>query len=585
MDSLYIRAVVEELRQKLLHGKVERIYQPLPEEIQLLIRAGGEKHRLLISARADAPRLHITTTGRDNPQQPPLFCMVLRKHLEGGRIVDLFQEGWDRIVRLRIENRDEMGELAVKDLIVEIMGKHSNIILVDYRQNVIYDAIKRYSHAVSRHREVLPGRPYIPPPRQEKVDPLALKEETDLISLAAPLPAGTKGENFLVRHVEGLAPFMAREVLHRAGLESVPVDEWGSGEFAALLRQLQALFRSAAGGNFSPHLYYADQRPHLLSAFPLYHLGNLPATTGPASFLADSFYRQKEELEKTSSLKQKLLQTVAKEMERQKRRIEHQEEAIAQAGDPEHYRLLGELLYANLYRIPAGATSITVENYYQDPPLPVTIPLREDLEPSRQAEEYFRLYRKAKNTIARATTIKEEAIAELEYLESVRQALLEASTLEELAEIEKELSDEGYLSSPASKTPAGQKKATPPSPAVYLSSDGLEILVGKNNRQNDYLTMKLASPDDIWLHARNIPGSHVVIRTGGKDVPTQTLLEAASLAAYFSRGRAAGKAEVDYTAVRHVRKPRHARPGMVVYENQKTLVVKAEIPPGVEKKA
>ncbi len=575
-DGLVLAAVKKELEEKITGGRIDRIYQPEKDQLILVIHRPGERMRLLLSAGARDARAHLLAGTKENPAAPPLFCMVLRKHLEGGRITGLEQPGLERVLTVKVETRDELGQPAEKHLICEIMGKHSNIILVEPADGSIVDAIKRYSHTVSRHREVLPGRPYVPPPRQEKLNPLELKEE-EFWSSCLEAPLTTPLPELLQKKFSGLSTVTCREIVFRAGLDPDTIlDQCGEYELVSLWKSLKRIAESFARGEFEPCLTYTKKGEVVdFSSLALTHTG-LFIKRGSMNQILDEFYAARELAEKIEREKNLLLTLVSKEISRLEKKLDLYTKSMQETEEMEKWRLFGELLTANMYRLKRGMSSVTVENYYEKDCPPVTVPLDPMLTPQENAQLFFKKYNKAKNTRQALESRISSALEELEYLETVKTYAELASTAEELDEIALELARGGYNTGrqDAVISRTGRKKVkTVPFPLAFLSSEGFTILVGRNNTQNDYLTAKMAADTDIWLHARGLPGAHVIIRTGGREVPPLTLKEAATLAAYYSKGRSAKNVLVDYTLKKHVRKPKGARTGMVVYEQEKTITV------------
>jgi len=570
-DGLVMAAIRKELDGELLGGRIDKIYQPSPLEVHLLIHRPGTRARLLLSAHPENARVHLTGRAKENPPSPPVFCMVLRKHLEGGRIKKILQRGLDRVLVFQVQTHDDLGEPCIKELICEIMGRHSNIILVNPVGAQIIDAIKRYTYAVSRHREVLPGRLYIPPPEQHKLNPLELKEE-EFRQMLLEAPLETPVASVLQRILDGISQVMAKEILYRAGLaEDLILDHCGEYELVALWRTIKQLAGAIARGEFQPSLILDEQgRPKEFAAFDLTHFHAFSRRQGNMNALVDLFYTAREEEQNYKSKKQSLLAVVRREMSRLSHKLSLQEETLAKAEQAEEYKISGELLMANLYRLEKGVNEVTLENFYDPSKKMVTISLDPRLSPLQNAQAYFKKYTKAKQTREETSNRIEQTRRELDYLKDVETSIILATAVSELMEIREELEEQGYLK-PSNR---GKKKEPgKPRPLVFTSTDGFTILVGRNNKQNDYLTLRLAKDEDIWLHTRNIPGSHVLIRTGGRPVPQTTLVEAASLAAYFSRARESQNVPVDYTLRRNVHKPRGARPGYVIYTGQRTLTV------------
>lgn len=580
-DGPVLVAVSKELNNNLLLSRIEKIYQPAGKEIVLLLHTRPQKTRLVLSADAREARAHITGEVRENPLSPPLFCMVLRKHLEGGRIIRFDQNGLERVLRIHVEAIDELGRLAEKVLILEIMGKHSNIILTDPADNIILDGIHRYSHAVSRHREVLPGRIYVEPPQQDKTDPLVVTEEVfrDVIWQAPEQQSLAKA---LLAGFGGFSPQTCREIVARSGLApETPVGACGDYELQKLWQSFHRLAEDIKSGSFKPTLVLNGAGEAVAFSAVDLTLADEPEQFvkqhGSMNEVLDRYFtlrRQKLGLEQR---KNNLLQVVNHEKEKLAKKLAIYEAALTDAVEAEKYKIMGELLTANLYQIEKGAPAAEVINYYDPAGATTVIELDPRYTPAENAQLYFRKYTKAKNSAEYALAQKESTQAEFSYLDSVLGSLDQAESMAEVDEIRPELVEQGYLKEKSlhrrPRTGAG-KAAEPLPPLDFTSSDGLTILVGRNNRQNDRLTLRTAQPEDIWLHVKDIPGSHVIIRCSHlADVPAGTLTEAAVLAAYYSKGRSSANVPVDYTLRKHVHKPKGAKPGMVIYENQRTLYV------------
>ncbi len=596
-DGLVLAAVAKELNDWLPQSRIEKIYQPAAGEIVLLLHNKRQKTRLLLSANAREARLHSTGEVRANPLTPPLFCMVLRKHLEGGRIVRFAQNGLERVLHIHVQAVDELGRLAEKVLIHEIMGKHSNIILTDPADNIILDGIHRFSHAVSRHREVLPGRTYTAPPQQEKTDPLTVKEE-DFREIIWRSPEQQPVAKALLAGFNGLSPQTCREITVRSGLSTeTTVGTCGIYELQRLWQVFQRLMQEVAGGEFRPTLVLNKTGEVVaFSAIDL-TLTDLPAkdcrqdnllkTHGGMNEVLDRYFSLHRQKLGLTQQKNDLIQVVTIEKEKLLKKLTIYETALTEATAAEKYKIMGELLTANIFRLVKGAESTEVINYYDPAGATLLIKLDPRLTPAENAQHYFRKYTKTKNSAAYALAQKESAQTEVRYLDSVLNNLELAEAMPELAEIRAELTEQGYLKEKparlrsrigAGKGSAGKggagKNAEPLPPLTYTSSDGLTILVGRNNRQNDRLTLRTAQPEDIWLHAKDLPGSHVIIKCNHlADIPDRTLTEAAMLAAYYSKARSSAKVPVDYTRRKHVHKPKGSKPGMVIYENQRTVYV------------
>lgn len=572
-DGLFLAAIKTELKKTLLQGRIDKIHQPDKMELVLVISRPGSRRRLVISAHARDARVHLSEGTRENPLTPPLFCMVLRKHLEGARIEDIIQSGLERVLEMRLATRDELGRPGIKSLIIEIMGKHSNIILLDQATGTIIDGIKRYSHAVSRHREVLPGRVYEPPPEQAKHNPLELSEEQFRnILLAEPLDTPLK--DILQLRLAGFSKAVCLEVLFRSQLPRHQVlDRCGDYELRLLWEALQSITQPCCREHFTPTLVRdAGEKPVDFAAIDLTMFEGYKRSTDAPSRVAESFFDSRRLAEKVSGFQNSLLASTNKNIKRLTKKLLIQQEDLDRAREADIYRLYGELLQANLYRLDDSCSEATLDNFYDPEGPQVTIPLDPYLTPARNAQAYFKKYLKAKNTRQAALEQIVHNSNELVYLREVNTAIEMADDMSNLEEIRHELVEQGYLpAAPATKKGKPAVKAKAGHPLSFISSDGFIILVGKNNRQNDRLTMKQAGPGDIWLHTKEIPGSHVVIRTEDRSVTPTTLAEAASLAAHFSQARQSKNVPVDYTLRKHVSKPTGARPGYVIYRNQKTL--------------
>jgi len=570
-DSTVMTAVVAELQARLLGGRISKIYQPEPDELALLLYSGGSNYRLLLSANARQPRIHLTAIEKKNPPAPPTFCMLMRKYIEGGRILAINQVGRDRICRMRIGVTDELGNPAEFTLVTEVMGKHSNIVLLNPHGRIV-DAVRRISEEVNRYRELLPGLPYIPPPPTEKLDPTGVTGATLQAAVAEP---GGPAWQFLLDTVDGLGPMLAREAVVRSGAPALArVADTDLDRLAAAVHELIGV------DQFEPRLLY-DQEDRLkeFHVIPLRHWpGRVQTGFATVSACLDAFYGGRAEEERFRALRGSLAKIVRDEIQRVRKKLKAQRESLQTAENAEAFRVQGELITSNLWQVKKGDTIATVVNYYDPEGGEVTIPLDPQLTPAENAQAYYRRYQKARSGLAMIQEQLAKSEGELAYLEQVEVGLATATSLPDLEEVRRELIAEGYMGDEAKekrKEKAGEAKEQKAQPPLTIrSSDGLEIWVGRNNRQNDYLTLKLAAPHDLWFHTKEIPGSHVILRVPpGREVPERSIHEAAALAAYHSKGRDSSGVPVDYTLRKHVRKPSGARPGMVIYDNQKTLWV------------
>lgn len=583
-DGLVMAAVKSELNKTIIGGRVEKIYQPLSLEVNILIHNEGNKFRLLISADARNARIHLTTQAKKNPLTPPLFCMVLRKHLEGGRIVSITQEGLERVLCLSIESVDELGRLSEKKLYCEVMGKHSNIILVDPATNQILDGINRYSYATSRHREVLPGRRYSMPPESGKINPLTLTEDIFMQTVWG------KDENIpldklLLSSFDGFSPQTCREIVCRAGLNPDSTNHsLGEIDLTRLWQTLAAIKSSVLKGDFHPVLCKDNAGKLVFSAIELTQLYGLPNSTEKCQYnemniVLDQYFQAVSRNEKIKTISNQLLKTIKNEIKKCQKKLSIYLDTIQKAEDAELLKIYGELITANLYQISGKQDSVELTNYYDPDGKTVKIELNPQKSPAENAQLYFKRYAKAKHSLEITQEYLSKTKTELSYLETVQVSLEQAETVEELAEIKTELIKEGYLNPENSGKLKKEPAITEPKPLKFITPEGYEIMVGRNNRQNDYLTMKIANPDDTWLHVKDIPGSHVIIRNkGNQAIPDTVMQTAAEIAAYHSRARNSSKVPVDYTLRKNVRKPKGAKPGMVIYDNQQTVYVRPRLP-------
>lgn len=556
LDGITLGAVVHELDQTLKNAKVDKVHQPEKDELTLTLRVNNSLRLLLISANASNPRIYLTTNPKPNPQTPPRFCMLLRKHLTGGRVTGMEQLGNERIVKINFLCANELGDIAPKSLIVEIMGKHSNIILVDDK-NIIIDAIKHVTSEISRVRQVLPHYDYMLPQNQGKLDPFLNKAEvTELLSNINDLPT----PNFLFSNIVGVSKQAAEEIVFRMKSHN------------CVLKGYEDYIKRVLNKEYSPTLL-VDESQNPIDFLPFnyqVYTQDRQRRADSMSGLLEEYYMQRDMTLRIQSRTREMHTLLNNLIERcLNKRAAHQQ-ILNECADMDKYRIMGELLTANIYKVERGAGQVLVSNYYSPEQETMAIPLDPKFSPAANAQRYFKKYAKLKNASKLIVKQIEENEAELAYLESLLNNLSLCTTYEDLNEIKEEMIREGYI---AHKKKAQQNKASAPSaPLKFTSKDGIEILVGKNNKQNDILTLKTAAPTEMWLHVKNMAGSHVIIRKS-EGIPDSTLLFAAQLAAYFSKGRNSGLVPVDYTLCKNVKKPKGAKPGMVIYDHYKTINV------------
>ena len=571
LDAVCLRAVIEELRPQLLDLRVDKVQQPSRDQVILLLRGS---RRLLLNAGAGSPRIHFTELLRDNPAEPPMFCMLLRKYLVGGRVESLTQPGMERSAELTFRVTDEFGRESRRTLVLEAIGRRSNLILLDEERRII-DCLRRVDSEMSPERQVLPGLFYELPPTHEK-RPFTEGDEADFRAALAAANPERPADAFLLDTYFGLSPLVARElVFQAAGDSGKRVYELTEAQETALWQAVLSLRQRVEDGDFQPICLYRDGKPAEFSYLPIRQYGDLMENREMESFsaLMDVFYESREREERTRQRGQDLIRSVTSARDRCRRKLAQQRQEFAKCQDRDQLRISGELITANLYRMERGQTKLTAENYYDPDCREITIPLDPLLTPQQNAAKYYKRYTKART--AEKYLTEQMALAERDeaYLESVLEELRQAETEQDFLDIRAELRENGFLKR-SGKEKKELKRAT--KPREFRTSGGWRVLVGRNNRQNDQLTTKTADYRDLWLHTQKIHGSHVILCCQGQAVPEEDLLQAARLAAYFSQAKDSANVPVDCAAVRYVKKPAGARPGMVTYTNARTLYVTPE---------
>ena len=571
LDAVCLRAVIEELRSQLLDLRVDKVQQPSRDQVILLLRGS---RRLLLNAGAGSPRIHFTELLRDNPAEPPMFCMLLRKYLVGGRVESLTQPGMERSAELTLRVTDEFGRESRRTLVLEAIGRRSNLILLDEERRII-DCLRRVDSEMSPERQVLPGLFYELPPTHEK-RPFTEGDEADFRAALAVANPERPADAFLLDTYFGLSPLVARElVFQAAGDSGKRVYELTEAQETALWQAVLSLRQRVEDGDFQPICLYRDGKPAEFSYLPIRQYGDLMENREMESFsaLMDVFYESREREERTRQRGQDLIRSVTSARDRCRRKLAQQRQEFAKCQDRDQLRISGELITANLYRMERGQTKLTAENYYDPDCREITIPLDPLLTPQQNAAKYYKRYTKART--AEKYLTEQMALAERDeaYLESVLEELRQAETEQDFLDIRAELRENGFLKR-SGKEKKELKRAT--KPREFRTSGGWRVLVGRNNRQNDQLTTKTADYRDLWLHTQKIHGSHVILCCQGQEVPEEDLLQAARLAAYFSQAKDSANVPVDCAAVRYVKKPAGARPGMVTYTNARTLYVTPE---------
>lgn len=603
LDGLVTHALVKQL-QLLSGAKINKIHQPSQYDIILNVRYQGQSGKLLLSANPTYPRLHLSEQSFMNPMEAPMFCMLLRKHCENGVIDRIEQIGSERIIHIHINHRDELGDIREKIIIIELMGRHSNIILLDPLTQTILDGIHHVTPAISAHRIVLPGSRYVDPPDQQKADPLLTNQEHFVMIMSEPVnkrpqkdhedqllqelqePQVDLEEQLLVikdaqfwlqaivDRFTGISPLVSKELVYRCGLtlaqshqelidtpEKVLLETLGS-HFATLMNQI-------TNNTIEPNIVTLPSGKSSFSITELTHLTGDVTTYPTISECLEAFYGNKAERDTVKQRVTDLWKLIQNNRAKNISKLEKLQDTIDDAKDADRFRILGELLTASMHLVQKGDKQIEVLNYYDENQAMILVPLDPQLTPSDNAQRYFKKYSKMKNSI---TTVEAQMVAtheEIAYMDSLLQQL-GIATMADIAEIREELVEQGYLRHRGKKLKK-KKKTDKPKLTCFTSTEGIPIYVGKNNTQNEYLTNRLAQSSDTWLHTKDIPGSHVVIRS--TQFNEDTLYEAAMLSAYYSQAKESSQVPVDYTLIRHVRKPSGAKPGYVIYERQKTLFV------------
>ncbi|MEG0288043.1 MAG: NFACT RNA binding domain-containing protein [Carnobacterium sp.] len=551
-DGIFTHAMVDELRYALNNGRVSKVHQPYKNEIILVIRANGKNHKLLLSAHPSYARIQLTEIPYENPSSPPNFCMVMRKHLEGAVLEDIQQVGNDRIIHFTFKSRDELGDVQNMMLIVELMGRHSNLFLVEQDTQRIMDTIKHVPVSQNTYRAVMPGATYVTPPHQDKLNPFETTNSALIEVLENPvdLPLAKKFQ----QAYQGLGSDTANELVYRS--------EEQLDKFPEVVHSFIETIRL---GKTAPTLTQVKKKT-FFTPVPYLSLNGESESYPTLSTLLDHYYQSKAEKDRVQQQGADLIHVVQTELQRNIKKLKKLEKTMAETELADDYRIRGEVLTAYLHELHKGQTEATLANFY-DEDRPMTIALNPRSTPSQNAQKYFSKYQKLKNAIIFVTEQIRLTNEEIDYLDSVS-TQLELATPKDIAEIKEELIQQGYLKK---KTKKKQKRQKASAPDKYVSSDGDSILVGKNNLQNDQLTLKTARKSDIWLHTKNIPGSHVIIQSN--DPSETTILEAANIAAYFSKSQLSASVPVDLVEVKKIRKPNGAKPGFVIYEGQRTVFV------------
>lgn len=571
-DGIVVKSLVGELREKLIDSKIDKVYQPEKDEVCLKIRSKEGACKLLLSASASHPRVYIANKyEKTNPKKAPVFCMTLRKYIQGGVIVGIDQVGFERIIKISVESYDELREKTCKDLYIEIMGKHSNIILVSDLEGKVIDSIKRVPLSVSRARQVLPGVSYELPPSQDKLNPLDIID-VDKFTLRI---NRSKGPAFkaIYGNILGLSPLVAREICVRVGLEAnTEVEDLSNEDIRSLVDCINTTFDDLDKNKVYPSIIIDKKRDKIVefSSIRLSQYKDLTEIYDDSiSTIIEDYYLAKDKKDRINQRASSMKKNLSLKLDRVKHKIDKQMIELKESENADKYRIKGELITSYIYMIKEGMDKVVLENFY-DNNKEIEIDLRVNLSPSENAQKYFKKYNKLKNAGEEISKQMVINIQEKEYLENTLLSIENCDDAKELKEIREELIREGYIKS--YKMP---KKDNKPGTDMrkFRSYHGKLIIVGKNNKQNDYLTLRLADNEDLWFHTKDIPGSHVLIKSAGMTVTDEELIEAATLAAYYSKARMSSNVPVDYTMRKNVKKPSGAKPGMVIYEKNKTIYV------------
>ena len=570
-DGTVIANIVYDMNRLLTGGRIYKIYQPETDELLLVIKNQKETHRLLLSASASLPLVYFTSENKQNPMTAPNFCMLLRKHISNGRIVEVSQPGMERIIEIRIEHLNELGDLCAKKLVIEIMGKHSNIIFLD-DTGMIIDSIKHISNQVSSVREVLPGRTYMVPPAQGKI---SLYDITPAWMEGTLLTKASSVQKAIYGSISGISPLMANEICYRASIDGdAAVASLSDTEQATLYGELVRLKSQLQNHEFAPCIIYQGKTPLEFACMELSMYPDMETKTfSSISEVLETYYAEKEVVTRIRQKSTDLRKIVSNAIERTAKKYDLQRKQLKDTEKKEKYKIYGELLHTYGYDVQPGQKELTCINYYDGNE--ITIPLDTQLTAMENAKKYFDRYGKLKRTYEALHVLVEETRAELEHLESISNSLEIARDENDLMMIKEELMDYNYVKRHGQSKKKNKSKSKP---FHYISSDGFHMYVGKNNFQNDELTFKFANGKDMWFHAKKMAGSHVIVKLEtASELPDKTYEEAARLAAYYSKGKNAPKVEIDYTERHNLKKPPQAKPGFVIYHTNYSMIIEPDI--------
>ncbi|MDI9475823.1 MAG: NFACT RNA binding domain-containing protein [Natronincolaceae bacterium] len=578
LDGFVIAALTHELKSRLCAGRIDKIHQPEADEIVVVIRNNGKNYKVLLSANSNYPKIHFTKLDKKNPINPPNFCMVLRKHLLGGRVVDIRQPQFERIIELVIEFLDELNILKTKKLLIEMMGRHSNIILVDCEDNKIIDSIKRIPSSVSRYRQVLPGLEYVMPPSQNKINPLEIDTKNDFISAIQNKDKRTSIYKAIYTSFTGISPLLSRETCYRSSIdENTILFNLDNQAMNDIYGNFMCIIDKIKTNSFTPTIYYDNITEKYIdfSSISISHLDYYEKLLFESTNdMLESFYLKRDSKERIKQRTNDLRKNIRTKLDRMYNKLNNLNEDLKKGHNAEKYRLYGNLITANIYQIEKNQDTARLVNYYDKDHNTITIPLKKELTPAQNAQKYFKMYNKAKTAISEISNQIKKTRRDIDYLEQIMINIEQCTHMSDIEEIRTELEENKILKRKITKKGAKLDKRS--NYLKYISSEGFEIFVGKNNKQNNDITFKMASKEDLWFHIKDMPGSHVVLRQGNKTPGDLSILEAAALAAYYSKARNSTKVAVDYTQRKNVKKQHGAKPGMVIYDNYSTVLVDSD---------
>ncbi len=577
LDGMMLHHVVGELKTQALGSRVSQIYQPNRDEIIINLRSMQGNKRLLLSTRANSARIHFTRFSVENPEKPPMLCMLMRKRLGSGKLLDIRQRGLDRVVSFDFECTNELGDRVIITVVVEIMGKYSNVILVD-GEGIIIDALKRVDMTMSSQRLVLPNIRYEFPKAQDKLNILLEKSEK-VIEKIINTPDERPLNKAVLSAVEGISPIICREIEHNVSNGKTVSNKTLSGEDINRLREeIERLSDTVLTCSGVPYMLYhkGDDKPFDTAFININQYGSLSVSKRFESFceLLDSFYIERDRIDRMRVKSADLSRVLQNLVHRTANKINIQRQELENCADREQLRIKGDLLQANLYKIERGSSSVTVENFYDENNAPIEIKLNPAISPAQNAQKYYKDYNKAKTAQQVLSVQIKKGEEELLYLESLKDVLSRVTTEKELAQVRLEFMEQGYIKRNKS---VNRKQINLP-PFEYRTSDGFKVLVGRNNRQNDILTLRIANKRDVWFHTKDIPGSHTIVVTNGKEISEKAVIEGAQIAAFHSKAKESSNVPVDYTLVKNVSKPNGAKPGMVIFVNNRTVYVDPKLP-------